>query len=523
MRKFFLFILALIAIFSEMQTFALSYEWLSERENLKFYSGWTFIQLLDNAKSPSFYSNYYGDNSNYHRNYYGVQDPINYYLEKTSLWLDSRTLIFDTIAELDFSGVSGDVPYVLASGKYYNTINYDIYLSGSDILYRVFDSSISPLLFLVNHTFHITDIPSDYSTINFWWLYPKRAVFRFQHELYSMNSPLVDWMYLDSFTIQKVTSISNVYRLSLWWNRDAWLKLSNSYQSLGYWYADAFWPAFWYWPSNLVHDCYTLEWYWNSEICQGFRAQPELFPYMTVSEWENYRMTFPKSWYMKYVNANDTVYLVNDDGELTNSWYIANSLSQFYLQTWSLFIECTASGCTSDIWGWSWAVDHFAACTSFLDVGCYVQATWYTVKDFIFSLFPTIDWTWSSATCVIFSWSTASGLVSPISYSWSSKYIQNIANFLSLMVPVPPPEGTRVCLLWGNDIWKNIYQSWAQVNIHYGTYISDSMRIPSFWNLTVFDLMLLVIVWFGWIHLLKPAEHHDRNLHDNWKAHPWSK
>ena len=157
-------------------------------------------------------------------------------------------------------------------------------------------------------------------------------------------------------------------------------------------------------------------------------------------------------------------------------------------------------------WSWTWSTWFFGNCTSFINVWCYIQWLYNATISFLWSFFPSIEWTGNSSSCISFSWSTASGVVSPVSYSWSNSYLQNVVNLFSLAMPLPPPEWSDVCLLWWSDIWWNIY-SWANdgiVQMEYWKYIDDDMKIESFWNLTVFDLFVLVIVWFCWLHILSP-------------------
>jgi len=176
--------------------------------------------------------------------------------------------------------------------------------------------------------------------------------------------------------------------------------------------------------------------------------------------------------------------------------------------------------------GFSWSIntdvpvtpeiDYYANCDSiFTDVWCYIKWFWDMIVDkitwFISWFFPDIEWTGNGSSCITFSGSTASGVVSPISYTWSSKYIQNVVNMISLMLPFPPAEWADICLIWWSGIWSNIYSDaddWV-VQIEYWKWITDEMRIPSFWNYTVFDLWIFVIVGFWWMHLLKPQEHKE--------------
>lgn len=187
-------------------------------------------------------------------------------------------------------------------------------------------------------------------------------------------------------------------------------------------------------------------------------------------------------------------------------WYPSDYVNDF--DSLPTFLGATGATVTwsevDDQWGpatGSWT-DYFVDCTSFLDVWCYIKWVVNKVSDFISWLFPNISWSWQASTCVNTenTWS----LTSSIAYTGSSVYIQNIVNLFSLMMPLPPPNNSEVCLIWWSEIWDDIIwsHSW-KITIQYAKYIPENWKINWMW-MSFIDLFMLILVAFAWLHILKP-------------------
>jgi len=348
-------------------------------------------------------------------------------------------------------------------------------------------------------------------------------------------SPWRVWWYL-SLDWVKPDIIMSVYEC-VWWSYNTlftWAIITlddpfNSYwlDTNTYWFS--FQPYFAWWDNPSSPYTAWTYFVWYTIVIYNEYDGKAIYYSVFYQDGEEFKLTSqsrPSYDYYRldsYHNSsfNTAHYWVWSDGMTYLNTWSGTALNYFFYGTWS-------DSLMHFFWatGFSWSIntdvpvtpeiDYYANCDSiFTDVWCYIKWFWDMIVDkitwFISWFFPDIEWTGNGSSCITFSGSTASGVVSPISYTWSSKYIQNVVNMISLMLPFPPAEWADICLIWWSGIWSNIYSDaddWV-VQIEYWKWITDEMRIPSFWNYTVFDLWIFVIVGFWWMHLLKPQEHKE--------------
>lgn len=189
---------------------------------------------------------------------------------------------------------------------------------------------------------------------------------------------------------------------------------------------------------------------------------------------------------------------------LANIWYSSDYISYENSLPWWFWITTWGTSWVSDIpvtgTGTTWT-DYFADCGSFLDVGCYIQGFWNsimaTISDWFASLFPEVTWSWWYNTCFN-TWSTSTG--SNLTGSWIS-YIQKLANFGMVIIPISPPDWTEYCMI-----------GWFTGTVEYQRFVPEmyKIQIPGIWS--IFDLMMLLL--FGVIILSSIHKH-------SWKWGGW--
>jgi hypothetical protein len=73
-----------------------------------------------------------------------------------------------------------------------------------------------------------------------------------------------------------------------------------------------------------------------------------------------------------------------------------------------------------------------------------------------------------------------------------------------LMMPLPPPDNSNVCLIWWWDLWDDIVgSSGGIIQVHYAKYVTNQARLHGIW-IDVINLFILILVAFAWLHILKP-------------------
>lgn len=133
---------------------------------------------------------------------------------------------------------------------------------------------------------------------------------------------------------------------------------------------------------------------------------------------------------------------------------------------------------------WTWEIDFYKDCTSFLDIWCYVVWTVNKFAYWIWSLF--IDLSFQGATDTCFSWSTS---------SWT--YMQKLANLIAVVNPIPPWSWSVICTMFvWTDLWKmeSVWWTWQVI---YHRYIPEenifAMAVP--WLVPILEQSTIVFAW----------------------------
>lgn len=179
-------------------------------------------------------------------------------------------------------------------------------------------------------------------------------------------------------------------------------------------------------------------------------------------------------------------------------WWTWTSLD-YYLPTW-LGSTGIISSNWDETWSWSWSwswttVDYFVDCESFLDVWCYID--WFftgifdKINDYIDSLLPDISFSWEFNSCWEYS-------------TWSTVWImQKFANWIAILNPFPPSDGSIVCTLW----WPRTvdYQLFIPTQNFFEVYIPGqvpeleiSMELfawQTLWDLIVIFTFVMIIFY----------------------------
>lgn len=339
-------------------------------------------------------------------------------------------------------------PYTETDQLQFESVWYaDVYLTGWYVYLNIKKADWS---------YATWNITPNLSTLNSWGSHPTDFVFCSvidTQQIFPWNALWLDtWSFFYSYQYWLYNSWTLILndKLYLTWTTEFWLKM--------------------YWDWNL---------YWST---RGW-ARRDPYPW-----------TYTYSWYLQYpsYNAIDFKNISIKRQKIISAfltwttetiWDVRIPLGYIYGSTWVMWIDVIW-------WGWGGWTDYFAKCTSFIDVWCYVKATWLTVQNWLLSFFPDINWTWQSYSC------TSTGSMSPIWYSWSSHFIQNVVNFLAIISPFPPSEWNNVCLVWGT-LWDGMLWSsgWIEV-IHYQHMVHEESKMSNWY--TFFDVFIIIIIWM-WI------------------------
>lgn len=256
------------------------------------------------------------------------------------------------------------------------------------------------------------------------------------------------------------------------------------------------------WKSYFWDNDYTSEngWAWKIMSRNTFGWYISTHP-SNVPKWPIAWGT--TMWYYPWSGDSD---FPSRDFLLLRAWstWINTYASTYFWATdsvyfWSGYVDPWFSTGSTGTWGTS--IDYFADCTSFLDVWCYIQAFYHSIKDSIYSffasIFPSVSFSGSSSTC-------ASGATSWF-WSWivSVPYFQKVLNMFSLIIPFPPAEWEYYCS-YSNAYSPMTYRRQSNWLVFWAsnTNIPDS---PNWFDL--FIILILSIASFGYIYSLSHIKH----------------
>lgn len=456
MKKFLLLILVSIATFAYESIFAISY----------------------NASPSVIYPVFSTDYGNYTASAtydYGIVQNSNNRV---------KSMIYSQTTEVDLTQLDSASGAILINFWYVNDATntqtlffWNLYLSWATVvatLHNSVDGWVTNFL-IEKITYPVHGLTVPYSSTNFPGYFPKRFVVIFSFGMKSYDP-------LFGFKKNYLRSISSTFFSSESYGFEK--VYTNTPDGL------QVWSNYWYWLSPFWSN---IPGAYATFINNMFNAWDleNLMPFITSSP-NSSTFYFNTLW-----NWSRQVWFGDMTSNIVDIWSgstlpLESILSDFY--TWDPNVDYTMTGSTGGGSTWSGIFDDCSA----LQIGCYIEKSYYAIRDWIGGFFPDISFSWEFNACG--SWSTISS---------TGSYLQKFANVIAIVNPFPPEEWTNLCLLvvWS---WVLDYQRLIPEENFFAHYIPGEVPMLEgdgrvvYWQ-TVVDIFVIIVFTM----IIFYSKHHD--------------